>query len=120
VVVVVVFVVVGVVVVAVVVVVLVVGVPVVIVVPTNGVAGAAVVVGAAGRAPKSSQSGSLVMFSWAARPRPDLSTMTISDPAPVAPAAGVGCPNVLTEPGVVKFMSGAIPMPVVMPFSPEK
>jgi hypothetical protein len=53
---------------------------------------------------KSSQSGTLVMFSWAARPRPDESTMTISDPLPVAPAAGVATPKVLTEPAVVKFV----------------
>jgi hypothetical protein len=84
-------------------------------------AGAVVVLAVTGAGPpKSSQSGSLDMTSWAARPRPDESTMTISDPLPVAPAAGVGCPKVLTEPAVVKFMSGATPMPVVIPFSPEK
>ena len=60
------------------------------------------------------------MVSWAARPRPDPSAMMISDPLPVAPTAGVAAPAVVTEPAVVKFMSGATPTPVVIPFSPEK
>jgi len=70
--------------------------------------------------PKSSQSGSLAMISWPARPRPVGSVMTISDPLPVAPGDGVGAPAVLTEPTVVKFMLGATPMPVVNPLPFEK
>jgi hypothetical protein len=74
----------------------------------------------AGGPPKSSQSGSLDMISWLARPRPVGSVMTISDPLPVANGFGVGCPAVSTEPAVVKFMSGAMPMPVVNPLPFEK